>query len=66
MEGLPSTSTINNVFRHNGLITKEASLAAKTYIRFEKDEPNEVWQVNFEGLFFSGERGTVLSVIGGG
>ena len=40
-EPLPCPSTINAIFKRNGLISKEASQAATPYIRFEKAEPNK-------------------------
>ena len=64
-EPLPSASTINAVFKRNGLITREASLAATPYKRFEKDEPNEMWQADFKGDFSlaNGERCHPLNVL---
>lgn len=50
-EDAPSISTFNAVFKRNGLITKEASQAAQHIIRFEKECPNEMWQMNFKGDF---------------
>lgn len=49
--GLPCARTINDIFKRNGLITKEASQAAKPFTRFEKAEPNELWQSDFKGHF---------------
>lgn len=62
---LPSTSTINAVFKRNGLITREASLAATPCCRFEKEEPNEMWQGDFKGYFKmqNGERCYPLNII---
>ena len=51
---LPSASTFNAVFKRNGLITKEDSLAATPYRRFEKETPNEMWQADFKGNFEMG------------
>ena len=48
---LPSVSTINNVLHRNGLITKAASLAATPYKRFEKENPNDMWQADFKGNY---------------
>ena len=48
---LPSVSTINNVFHRNGLITKKASQAATPYKRFEKENPNDMWQADFKGHY---------------
>ena len=63
--GLPSPSTFNAVFKRNGLITKEASLAAMPYQRFEKSEPNEMWQADFKGDFamMNGQRCHPLNII---
>ncbi len=49
--GLPSARTFNEIFKRNGLITKEASEAATPYEHFEKSYPNEMWQADFKGHF---------------
>ena len=48
---LPSARTMNNIFRRNGLITPAASAAATPYQRYEKAQPNEMWQADFKGHF---------------
>lgn len=48
---LPSVRTFNEIFKRNGLITKEASEAARPHQRFEKSYPNEMWQADFKGHF---------------
>lgn len=48
---IPSARTFNEIFKRNGLITKEASEAATPYERFEKSYPNEMWQADFKGHF---------------
>ena len=48
---IPCPRTINDIFKRNGLITKEASQIATPYVRFEKSEPNEMWQADFKGHF---------------
>lgn len=48
---LPSVRTFNAIFHRNHLITPEASAAAKPYQRFEKAQPNEMWQADFKGHF---------------
>lgn len=50
-ENPPSVSTFNAVFKRNGLITRESSLAAQPLVRFEKEQPNEMWQMDFKGDF---------------
>lgn len=49
--GLPCVKTYNNIFKRNGLIEKEASLAATPHKRFEKAFPNEMLQGDFKGHF---------------
>jgi transposase InsO family protein len=49
--GLPCVSTVNAILKRNDLITKEASRAATPCKRFEKAEPNKMWQVDFKGHF---------------
>ena len=48
-KNLPSSRTFNEIFKRNGLISKEASEAAKPHERFEKAYPNEMWQADFKG-----------------
>lgn len=48
---IPCPSTINEIFKRNGLITKEASQAATPIKRFQKENPNEMWQADFKGDF---------------
>ena len=50
-ENLPCARTFNNIFARNRLISKEASLAAKHIQRFEKEQPNVMWQTDFKGHF---------------
>lgn len=49
--GIPCNSTVNAILKRNGCITAEASKAAMPYRRFEKDQPNEMWQADFKGDF---------------
>jgi transposase InsO family protein len=48
---LPATSTITGVLHRHGLITPEQSQAARTFQRFERSAPNQLWQVDFKGHF---------------
>ena len=48
---IPCASTINGIFKRNGLISREASLAATPHKRFQKEKPNEMWQADFKGDF---------------
>lgn len=44
-------STITHILRRHGLITPEASEAARPWQRFEHDAPNSLWQIDFKGHF---------------
>lgn len=48
---LPCASTVNAILKRNGCISKQASLAATPFERFEKELPNEMWQADFKGHF---------------
>lgn len=48
---LPCARTFNNIFQRHDLISREESLAATPYLRFEKAVPNEMWQADFKGHF---------------
>ena len=48
---IPCDKTVNNIFHRNGLITKEASMAATPIKRFEKNRANEMWQADYKGHF---------------
>lgn len=48
---LPCVRTFNNIFARNHLISKAASLAATHIQRFEKEQPNVMWQTDFKGNF---------------
>ncbi len=50
-DSAPSVSTFNAVFKRNGLITKQASEKAQHIIRFQKEQPNEMWQMDYKGNF---------------
>lgn len=62
---LPCTSTFNEVFQRNGLITKEASQKATHHIRYQKDAPNDMWQADFKGDYamHDGNRCYPLSIV---
>lgn len=48
---LPALSTFENILKRNGMVTKEASLAARPCKGFVRSEPNELWQTDFKGDF---------------
>lgn len=48
VSGLPAPSTINALLRRSGCID-EAYRPAVPYVRFERPQPNELWQMDFKG-----------------
>ena len=48
---VPATSTIADILKRNNCISKEASEAHTPWKRFEKEEPNEMWQMDHKGNF---------------
>ena len=49
--GVPASSTVTNILHRHGLITPEASQAAEHWQRFEHEQPNALWQIDFKGDF---------------
>jgi transposase InsO family protein len=49
--GLPAPSTICGILKRNGMVMAEESAAHTPYKRFEKEKPNDMWQVDFKGDF---------------
>jgi len=49
--GLPVQSTVCEILKRNGCISHEDSQAAKPFQRFEHDQPNDLWQMDFKGHF---------------
>lgn len=64
-ENLPAVSTISDILKRNGFISKEASKAHTPYKRFEKEAPNMLWQMDFKGHFgmLNNERCHPLTVL---
>lgn len=50
-ENVPAVSTVNGILKRNGMISDEASKKARSFQRFEYEEPNELWQMDFKGHF---------------
>jgi transposase InsO family protein len=47
-------STVNCVLQRHGRISEQASEAATPWQRFEHEEPNSLWQIDFKGHFPTG------------
>jgi transposase InsO family protein len=48
---LPSASTISAALKRLGLVEVEESLKRQAFVRFERSQPNELWQMDFKGHF---------------
>jgi transposase InsO family protein len=51
MRELPSEATINRILLCHEEIEEEESEKRKHWIRFERETPNELWQMDFKGHF---------------
>jgi|SRR5947209_9444473 len=52
--GVPAASTITAVLRRHGRIDPEAAAAHRPAVRFEREAPNQLWQMDFKGHFAAG------------
>jgi transposase InsO family protein len=46
---VPSASTITEVLRRNGMIDEQEALNHSAFQRFERQNPNDLWQMDFKG-----------------
>jgi transposase InsO family protein len=51
---IPSPSTITEILRRHGRLDQGAHEHPGPYQRFERSEPNELWQMDFKGDFTTG------------
>jgi transposase InsO family protein len=56
VEQVPAPSTITNILRRHGLIEPEAAAHHRRWQSFERERPNELWQMDFKGDFALGQR----------
>ena len=49
VEGVPAASTITEILRRREKLTRPERAGA--FVRFERSEPNELWQMDFKGHF---------------
>lgn len=54
--GVPAPSTVSNILRRHGLIEPQESARHRRWQRFERERPNELWQMDFKGNFPIGRR----------
>jgi len=50
----PAASTITQILRRHGKLEQRASEHPGAYQRFEREQPNELWQMDFKGDFALG------------
>lgn len=55
-QSAPAQSTINGILKRNGRISEAASQGSTPYKRFVRENPNDLWQVDFKGDFALGNR----------
>lgn len=48
-EPLPAPSTVSNILRRHGLLGDGTRAGSKPVQRFERAEPNDLWQMDFKG-----------------
>jgi transposase InsO family protein len=62
---VPSKSAIGDILKRNERIEPEESAVHKPWRRFEREQPNELWQLDFKGDFvmLNGERCYPLTVL---
>ena len=51
MDNLPAKSTVNVILKRHNLITIEESFKRQKLCRFERELPNDLWQMDFKGHF---------------
>jgi transposase InsO family protein len=51
IRSVPAVSTINDVLHRHHLIKPEQAAAHRAFQRFEREQPNEVWQMDYKGYF---------------
>lgn len=46
---VPAASTVHAILRRHGRVAEPAGTPGQAYIRFQKDAPNQLWQMDFKG-----------------
>jgi transposase InsO family protein len=49
--GVPAPSTITGILRRHGLLDPQQSRKHSPWTRFERERPNDLWQMDFKGHF---------------
>lgn len=56
-EDLPAPSTVTNILRRHGMLGGGTRMGTADVIRFERETPNDLWQMDFKGYFATGRTG---------
>ena len=48
-QAVPATSTVHEILRRYDRVPEPAGTPGQPYIRFEKEAPNQLWQMDFKG-----------------
>lgn len=48
-QAVPAISTVHNILRRHDRVAEPAGTPGQPYKRFEKDAPNQLWQMDFKG-----------------
>ena len=51
VEGVPAVSTVTEVLRRHGKLDPAEAVKHHAFARFERSEPNDLWQMDFKGHF---------------
>jgi transposase InsO family protein len=54
VRGVPAASTITAILRRHGRLDPAAATAHRPVVRFEREAPNQLWQMDFKGHFAAG------------
>jgi transposase InsO family protein len=49
--GLPAASTVSAILRRHEMIDEEVAAQHHAFMRFERAQPNQLWQMDFKGHF---------------
>lgn len=61
---LPAASTIHRTLRNNGFVTPQPQKRpGSSWIRFQADQPNETWQMDYSDWLLTGHRRVVILTI---
>jgi len=65
VRGVPAASTITAILHRHQRVDPAESAKRKPFVRFERERPNELWQIDFKGHFAlgNGERCHPLTIL---